>query len=291
MPNYKYNPKPLKIDYLIENIQQFKNKTDNDKINFINEVIENHPIFGIYVHPEYNLFRVRSINKNNIDCIKTVDDLLWPNHKGLNHNRFGNYCYLSNSEFTALSEKEECIENDVVLTAFSMRDEFKAPMLPIGELNKIIRFGTGYILNEGHEPLEDILNYIRHIEEENRTNIICITMQESFIFGILSSSDRYISQYTIEKLINSYDHEIAIIGYPSNTYNYGYNFAIDTKYFSELFDFYSIRKCHIKKLPYKIYDIYPFENVKKISGGLLIWEKHNLDGDYQYVLKRKTQGL
>ena len=227
MPNYKYNPKPLKIDYLIENIQQFKNKTDNDKINFINEVIENHPIFGIYVHPEYNLFRVRSINKNNIDCIKTVDDLLWPNHK-------------------ALSEKEECIENDVVLTAFSMRDEFKAPMLPIGELNKIIRFGTGYILNEGHEPLEDILNYIRHIEEENRTNIICITMQESFIFGILSSSDRDISQYTIEKLINSYDHEIAIIGYPSNTYNYGYNFAIDTKYFSELFDFYSIRKCHIK---------------------------------------------
>lgn len=282
MPFFRSPSKPLEYRYLIDNIENFFKKELREQLKFIDAVVESHAIFGINTNIATEVFRVRNIDKGVI--VKEFRDVLWaPKAYNIN-NRFGDYCYVSSYPFVALSETENENRDTVALSAFKMKDGEFTTLLPIGELNNISRYGIGHaLINEDHE-LRALRDYVTNLEKNDREQCLCLILQESFLFNMLSGDNRDLSQYTIGKLLNECGHDVKIIGYPSFSVQGGYNFAINTDTFLDLFKFHFIKNCKVERLPYNLYRCHPLEHVTSINDQDLIWTAHSGNDDIDIIL-------
>lgn len=141
---------PLDFKYLTDKISNFALLEKKEQILFIDEVVSAHAVLNFAVFlPYHTFYRVRNIDGISIDH---VQDILWPITTTTLSNRFGNLCYLANSDFVALAETEPKPRDDerqtVVITRFQMIKGEKARILPIGETDMIVRTGRGFFTPE-----------------------------------------------------------------------------------------------------------------------------------------------
>ena len=207
--------------------------------------------------------------------ITHIDDVIWPKTSTGTQTRFGNMCYLANSEFTALDEKDVKHGENVIITRFVMLPNAAIKLFPAGEADAIVRAGKGHFTPQ--EQAEKIQGLINACTIENHHKSLAYVMQDSFLFEQLTSGDHVISGYALQGIFNKHKTRMDAVGYPSIKRRGGLNIGVVTDNFWNSWAILSISKARVRRLPFGYYDLIFLEHVSGIGyDGSLHWEK-NLD--------------
>ena len=261
---------PLDFNYLVSMGRTYPTLTIEEKKRFIDEVIRVHPVLNYEFSSTATFFRVRYISNQKITHI---GDIIWPQSNTGTVTRFGNMCYLANSDLTALAEADNKGRNTVVISRFKMLEDARLRIFPAGETDRIIRSGTGYFTP--HDKAEIIQDRINACTIENHYSALAYIMQDAFLFEQLTCDDRELSGHTIRGVFDKHKTKMDAIGYPSVKRRGGLNLGVVTDNFWDSWIFVGISKARVRPLPFGYYDLIFLEHVSGIdSDGTLHWEKH-----------------
>lgn len=269
---------PLEFNYFLKKCNEFNSYTSTSKKKFILEVINIHPLLNYEMFTSAPFFRVRIVSDKKID---NVQDVLWPPQKLGTNTRFGNLCYMSNSDRSALTETEIKDGQIAVVVRFKLVDNVRLKILPIGETDMIARSGVGYITND--EKAKIIQGMIKNMSLKDYDKTLTFIMQDSFLFQQLIGKDRELSQFTFNSITEKLTFPIDLISYPSVKYRGGLNFGVIQNNFWDKWQFFSISKIRVNVLPFGYFKIKFLEHVTSIDKeGKLFWENHNPDNGMNF---------
>ncbi len=272
---------PLDFNYLVEIGKNYRYLKIDNKKKILDTVVSAHPVFNCALDSAQIYYRVRIVGKNSITH---VEDVIWPKSSTEASVRFGDICYLSNSLFTALDEKEVKHDEIVIITKFRMIPESEIRLFPIGEIDSIVRSGKGYFV-EKKEDVEKIQNIINACTFKNYYATLAYIMQDSFLFEQLTCKNHIISKYTLQKILNNLQAKIDVVGFPSVKRRGGRNIGVATNNFWNNWAILSISKIHVKRLPFGYYDLIFLEHVSDIGrDGIFYWEKNVDKNMKEYLL-------
>lgn len=236
---------PLDFNYLVSKGRRYPGLNFEEKREFIDEVIRVHPVLTYDFSSTTTFFRVRYIDNQSITH---VNEIIWPQSSTGTVTRFGNMCYLANSDLTALSEVDDKGRNTVIISRFRMLEGAKLRIFPAGETDMIVRSGVGYFTPP--EQVAIIKNVINNCTSENYYSSLSYIMQDSFLFEQLICADRELSGHTIRGIFNKNQIKIDAIGYPSGKRRGGLNLGVVTDNFWDSWIFVGISKARVRRLPF-----------------------------------------
>lgn len=262
---------PLDFNYFINICKEYDTYDEEQKKIFINKVVKVHPLLTYDIYSPAYFFRVRKITNQEI---KYLSDVLWPPPAIGMNTRFGNICYMANSDKAAFKETG-IVDGDIaILVRFRIIPGVKLRTLPIGDTDMIARSGVGYTTN--YESVKKIDNLLHSLSIIDYYKTLTFLMQDSFIFEQLTSTNWNISKYTINCILQKQNDPLDVISYPSTKYRGGLNFGVIPHKFGSQWVIAGISKVRVNVLPYGYYDINFLEHVIDINNAeRLIWEKHD----------------
>lgn len=266
---------PMKLDELINGVNNFSSFGLDNKKNFIKELINYHPVLSVELQKGSSYCRARNM-KDNLSPINHVREILWPPKEKRIQGRIDSdeyeILYVAHGKDTALSElKVEHHDFDnYAIAIFDILDSKSLQVLPIGELSRVQVTGRGILLGDHSYNMVNLLNAC-HPNEAIR-----LLITDKFLWNCLVGDDGYSLTSYIAKCIFDKNSDIQAIAYPSYQLAGGVNLAIRTTNIWDFMGISAIRYVQARYLACGYFEERDQLHVKGITfSGSLVWGEYS----------------
>ena len=258
---------PLSLPNLIDGIRRFPLISQDERIAFINKLVQRHPILAVDWQPDWRYRRARVLGPT--DSPTSVDDIIWNKSASSRVGRANPagypVFYLADRLNTALAETHVKDET-VLLGEFKVKPGSHIRIGPVGELLHVHRTGRGWMTDE-YNSISSLLNICAREEAE------ALIITDAFLVSLLTNSAAdYVLSAAVAVAIFEKLPALDAISFQSTRCVGGICLALKTEKFWSSWGVFSLKRVRARHLAMGQYEVLDGHHVEGIyNDGRLAW--------------------